>query len=216
MRPSPFHKGSGEGTAAAAAVPEKPAAAKKPAARSRKVVTEVTTLAHCSCCTQCLDRVSVHPTHLSSRLLLHLAAAAANLHVLHACRSPRSPFALAVLVNYCGCSCSRMTMTTRTWRRRQHQCRQQLQVVLGGPWPPSPTRSQSRRMRAMTLTLQSPHETAPCTLARQAWKHQAASSCKSVCVTAAKACCNSRDAEQDIAVARALRMHFGSRLLLSP
>lgn len=38
MRPSPFHKGSGEGKAAA----KKPAAAaKKPAGRSKKVVSEV-------------------------------------------------------------------------------------------------------------------------------------------------------------------------------
>ena len=50
MRPSPFHKGSGDGTAAET-VPKRPAAAtKKPAARSRKVASEVTNLCLCSCC----------------------------------------------------------------------------------------------------------------------------------------------------------------------
>jgi hypothetical protein len=87
MRPSPFHKGSGEGTAAAAA-PKKPAAAKKPAARSRKVVSEVTTLAQRSSCTQRLEHVFTNSTHISSRLLLRLEAAAANLHFLHVCCSP--------------------------------------------------------------------------------------------------------------------------------
>ena len=178
MRPSPFHKGSGEGTAAAAAPKRPAAAAKKPAARSRKVVSEVTTLVHCSSCVQCLARRCTCQTY-------PLAAAAGCcsccllqfVTVQHTYHGLRSLPDWAFHDHPCGCSCSLTTMTNRKWRRQQHQCRQQLQAVHGGRWPPNPMRSQSRRMRATTLILQSPHETAPCNLAFQRKKHQAASRC---------------------------------------
>ena len=112
------------------------------------------------------------------------ASAAAKLHslkLMHACRSPRSPPDLAFLDDFCRCSCSRTMMTTRTCRRRRRRRRQQLQAGLGGPWLPSCTRSQSPRMGATTLTLQNPHETAPCKLAFQRQKqHQDASGCNTL------------------------------------